>query len=53
MTGVPLFSSHMIDLSEEPLAENIEITVLTHPRFFDGQLGSVVGAIDYVGCSGD
>ncbi|SFS52508.1 class II fructose-bisphosphate aldolase [Lutibacter maritimus] len=23
--GVPLFSSHMIDLSEEPLAENIEI----------------------------
>lgn len=24
-TGKPLFSSHMIDLSEEPLAENIEI----------------------------
>jgi fructose-bisphosphate aldolase class II len=24
-TGSPLFSSHMIDLSEEPLAENIEI----------------------------
>ncbi len=23
--GVPLFSSHMIDLSEEPLAENLEI----------------------------
>ncbi|PIE04853.1 MAG: class II fructose-bisphosphate aldolase [Spirochaetales bacterium] len=25
-TGKPLFSSHMIDLSEEPLEENIEIT---------------------------
>ncbi|MDO9038403.1 MAG: class II fructose-bisphosphate aldolase [Lutibacter sp.] len=24
-TGVPLFSSHMIDLSEEPIEENIEI----------------------------
>jgi len=24
-TGAPLFSSHMLDLSEEPLAENIEI----------------------------
>ncbi len=23
--GVPLFSSHMIDLSEEPIEENIEI----------------------------
>ncbi|MCA0365783.1 MAG: class II fructose-bisphosphate aldolase [Bacteroidetes bacterium] len=25
-TGSPLFSSHMIDLSEEPIAENIEIS---------------------------
>ncbi|MBN9284319.1 MULTISPECIES: class II fructose-bisphosphate aldolase [Flavobacterium] len=25
-TGKPLFSSHMIDLSEEPIAENIEIS---------------------------
>jgi len=25
-TGKPLFSSHMLDLSEEPLAENIEIS---------------------------
>lgn len=25
LTGTPLFSSHMIDLSEEPLEENIEI----------------------------
>lgn len=25
-TGKPLFSSHMIDLSEEPLAENLEIS---------------------------
>src|SRR5690606_34303875 len=25
-TGKPLFSSHMIDLSEEPLEENIEIS---------------------------
>jgi fructose-bisphosphate aldolase class II len=25
-TGTPLFSSHMLDLSEEPLAENIEIS---------------------------
>lgn len=25
LTGSPLFSSHMIDLSEEPLAENLEI----------------------------
>ena len=24
-----------------------------HPRFFDEQLGSVVGAIDYVGGSGN
>ena len=24
-TGKPLFSSHMIDLSEEPIEENIEI----------------------------
>lgn len=24
--GIPLFSSHMLDLSEEPLAENIEIS---------------------------
>jgi fructose-bisphosphate aldolase, class II len=25
--GEPLFSSHMIDLSEEPMDENIEICV--------------------------
>jgi fructose-bisphosphate aldolase, class II len=25
-TGAPLFSSHMLDLSEEPLAENLEIS---------------------------
>ena len=27
--------------------------VLIHPRFFDAQLGSAVGAIDYVSGSGD
>ncbi len=30
--GKPLFSSHMLDLSEEPLEENIEICVKYHER---------------------
>ncbi len=30
--GYPLFSSHMLDLSEEPLAENIEISTEYHKR---------------------
>src|SRR5436305_15331768 len=30
--GEPLFSSHMLDLSEEPLAENIEISARTLKR---------------------
>lgn len=30
--GKPLFSSHMLDLSEEPLAENIEICKRYHER---------------------
>ena len=29
-TGKPLYSSHMIDLSEEPLEENIEICKHTY-----------------------
>ncbi len=31
-TGKPLFSSHMLDLSEEPIEENIEVCVQYHKR---------------------
>ena len=31
----------------------IEVPLLIHPRFFDEQLGSAVGTIDYVGGSGN
>lgn len=52
--GKPLFSSHMLDLSEEPLAENIEICVKYFKRmnkidqFLEIELGITGGEEDGV-----
>jgi fructose-bisphosphate aldolase class II len=57
-TGKPLFSSHMLDLSEEPLAENIEICKLYHQRMskmgmtLEIELGMTGGEEDGVDNSG-
>lgn len=37
--GVPLFSSHMLDLSEEPLHENIEISKKYYERMAELEMG--------------
>eukprot|EP00192_Tetraselmis_astigmatica_P012049 CAMPEP_0117670442 /NCGR_PEP_ID=MMETSP0804-20121206/12753_1 /TAXON_ID=1074897 /ORGANISM="Tetraselmis astigmatica, Strain CCMP880" /LENGTH=428 /DNA_ID=CAMNT_0005478737 /DNA_START=82 /DNA_END=1368 /DNA_ORIENTATION=+ len=56
--GTPLFSSHMLDLSEEPLAENIEICVEYLKRmsaidcFLEIELGITGGEEDGVDNSG-
>ncbi len=53
-TGRPLFSSHMIDLSEEPLKENVEITASYLKRtskmkmFLEMELGITGGEEDGV-----
>lgn len=57
-TGKPLFSSHMLDLSEEPLDENIEICVEYFKRmakidqFLEIELGITGGEEDGVDNSG-
>jgi fructose-bisphosphate aldolase class II len=57
-TGKPLFSSHMLDLSEEPLHENIEICVDYFKRmskigqFLEIELGITGGEEDGVDNSG-
>lgn len=57
-TGKPLFSSHMLDLSEEPLDENIEICVQYFKRmakidqFLEIELGITGGEEDGVDNSG-
>ena len=37
--GIPLFSSHMLDLSEEPLHENIEISKKYYERMAELEMG--------------
>lgn len=57
-TGKPLFSSHMLDLSEEPLDENIEICVKYFERmnkidqFIEIELGITGGEEDGVDNTG-
>ncbi len=57
-TGRPLFSSHMLDLSEEPIAENIEISKKYLERmtklemFLEIELGVTGGEEDGVDNSG-
>ncbi|MEZ4317311.1 MAG: class II fructose-bisphosphate aldolase [Myxococcota bacterium] len=54
-TGAPLFSSHMLDLSEEPLAENIELSAAMLRRMakidmsLEIELGVTGGEEDGVG----
>ena len=56
--GEPLFSSHMLDLSEQPLAENIEISARTLTRIakmnmtLEIELGITGGEEDGVDNSG-
>ena len=40
--GQPLFSSHMLDLSEEPIEENIETSVQFYKRMAPLGMGSEI-----------